>query len=45
MSNHRPDPERVDRTEQSGRPFIPMVGVALLVLALLAMLVIFVLTT
>jgi hypothetical protein len=45
MSNHRPDPERLDRTEQSGRPLLPMAGIALLVLALLAMVVVFVLTT
>ena len=45
MSNHRPDPQRLDKTEQSGRPFIPMAGIALLVLALVAMVVIFVLTT
>jgi hypothetical protein len=45
MSNHRPDPERLDRTEQSGRPLIPMVFLALLVLALVAMVVVFVLTT
>jgi hypothetical protein len=45
MSNHRPDPQRLDRTDQSGRPVVVTAALALLVLVLVAMVVVFALTT